>query len=185
MPPPRKPRSATPNLPPAGTRCSGRLRCGWPPRPRWTTPSGIRWPGCARPRPHSCPACWPGSPAPAAPCSPGPGAGHPAARPRRRRARPGPAPPRRHRPGGRGPRAGRRALAEQGHRGPAVPVAADGGKAIVREPAAQDRRRRPGGARPAGPAALTAGIRMGHSTHAAPAEPTPWQGQTPRPGEGS
>jgi AAA ATPase domain len=42
IPAPRKPRSAKRNAPPAGTRCSGRSRCGWPPRPRWHTPSGIR-----------------------------------------------------------------------------------------------------------------------------------------------
>jgi hypothetical protein len=38
----RKRRSTRPNVPPAGTRCSGRSRCGWPLRPRWNTPSGIR-----------------------------------------------------------------------------------------------------------------------------------------------
>jgi hypothetical protein len=56
----------------------------------------------------------------------------------------------------------------------AAPVAADCGKAR-RQPAAQDRRRRPGGAGPAGPAALIAGIRMG-AQHpcAAAAEPAPW-----------
>ena len=110
----------------------------------------------------------------------------PAARPRRRRAGTGPAPPGRYGPGGRSPRAGRRALVQQGHRRPAVPVAADGGKAR-RQPAAQDRRRRPGGARPAGPAALTAGHQDGGAAPMCRARraSTLAGTDTPRPGEGS
>jgi len=71
-------------------------------------------------------------------------------------------------------------LPNKDHRRPAIPVAADRGKAR-RQPDAQDGRRRPGGARPAGPPALTTGIRMG-AQHpcAAPAEPAPWQGQIHR-----
>jgi DNA-binding CsgD family transcriptional regulator len=48
--PPQKWRSAKPNALPAGICCSGRSRCGWPPRPRWRTPSGKRRGGCARPK---------------------------------------------------------------------------------------------------------------------------------------
>ena len=120
------------------------------------------------------------------PARPGRGAGHPAARPRRRRARPGPAPPRRHGPGGRGPRAGRRAFVEQGHRRPAVPVAADGGKAR-RQPAAQDGRRRPRGARPAGPARAERRHQDGGTAPMCRARRASTLAGTdaPRPGEGS